>query len=58
MIKSRRINSFFKGKRFVIKMKKIALTKLEKFHKNLELKIMKNKSLKFLKLYIMNLKFH
>jgi len=39
-------------------MKKIALTKLEKFHKNLELKIMKNKSLKFLKLYIMNLKFH
>jgi len=44
----------------VIKMKNNAstLTKLEKFHENQEFKTMKNKSLKFLELHIMNLKIH
>ena len=42
------------------KMKKNAFTfnKLEKFHQNQEFKIIKNKSLKFLELHIMNLKIH
>jgi len=45
---------------FVIKVKIIAstLTKVEKFHQNQEFMIMKKKSLKFLKLHIMNLKIH
>jgi len=45
---------------FVIKMKKNAFTliKLEKSHDNQEFKTIKNKSLKFLELHIMNLKIH
>jgi len=41
-------------------MKKNAftLTKLESFHENQKFKTMKNKSLKFLELHIMNLKIH
>jgi len=44
----------------VIKMKinAFTLTKLEKFHENQEFKTIKNKSLKFLELYTMNLKIH
>jgi len=34
------------------------LTKLEKFHEKQEFKTIKNKSLKFLELYTMNLKIH
>jgi len=60
MIKIRRIDSFLERGRFVIKMKNNAstLTKLKKFHENQEFKIMKNKSLNFLKLHIMNIKIH
>ena len=44
---------------FVIKMKKNAFTLTkEKFHDNQEFKTIKNKSLKFLELHIMNLKIH
>jgi len=41
-------------------MKKNAfmLTKLEKIHENQEFKTIKNKSLKFLNLHIINLKIH
>jgi len=44
----------------VIKMKTNAstLTKLENFHENQEFKTMKNKSLKFLELHIINLKIY
>jgi len=50
---------FFKRGRFVIKMKKNAFTLTkEKFHDNQEFKTIKNKSLKFLELHIMNLKIH
>jgi len=60
MIKSKRIDSFLERGRFMIKMKKNAttLTKLKKFHENQEFKTMKNKSLNFLELHIMNLKIY
>jgi len=60
MIKSKRIDSFLERERFVIKMKKNAwtLTKLKKFHEHPKFKTMKNKSLKFLELHIMNLKIY
>jgi len=60
MIKSKRIDSFLEIGRFVIKMKKNAstLTKLKKFHENQEFKTMKNISLNFLELHIINFKIY
>jgi len=60
MIKSKRIFFFLERGRFVIKMKKKAstLTKLKKFHQNQKFKIMKNKSLNFIGLHIINLTIH
>jgi len=59
MIKSKRIDSFF-GKRKVCdkdeKKNASTLTKLKKFHEHQKFKTMKNKSLKFLELHIMNLR--
>jgi len=60
MINSKKIDSSLEGERCVIKMKKNAstLTKLKKFHEHKKSKTMKNKSLKFIELHIMNLKIH
>jgi len=60
MIKSKIIDSFLEREMFVINMKKNAstLTKLKKFHEHRKFKTMKNISLKFIELHIMNLKIH
>jgi len=61
MIKSKKIDSSIFLKRKVCdkdEKNAFTLTKLEKFHENQEFKTIKNKSLKFLELHIMNLKIH
>jgi len=60
MIKSKKNDSFLLKRKVCDKDGKNAftLTKLEKFHENQEFKTIKNKSLKFLELHIMNLKIH
>ena len=60
MTKSKRINYFQKKRKLCDKDEKNAstLTKLKKSHENQEFNTMKNKSLKFLQINIMNLKIH